>query len=71
MSKRGSPYLRKALFQAALVVSNTDPILKDYYQKKRAEGKHNKTCISTVARKMCNIIYAVLKNNTPYEVPKQ
>ena len=71
MSKRGSPYLRKALFQAALVASNTDPVLKDYYQKKRAEGKHHKTCIGAVARKMCNIIYAVLKNNTPYEVPKQ
>lgn len=71
MSKRGSPYLRKALFQAALVASNTDPVLKAYYQKKRAEGKHHKTCIGAVARKMCNIIYAVLKNNTPYEVPKQ
>ena len=71
MSKRGSPYLRKALFQAALVASNTDPVLKEYYQKKRAEGKHHKTCIGAVARKMCNIIYAVLKNNTPYEVPKR
>ena len=71
MSKRGSPYLRKALFQAALVASNTDPILKEYYQKKRAEGKHHKTCIGAVARKMCNIIYYVLKNNKPYEVPKQ
>ena len=71
MSKRGSPYLRKALFQAALVASNTDPVLKDYYQKKRAEGKHHKTCIGAVARKLCNIIYSVLKNNTPYKVPKQ
>ena len=70
MSKRGSPYLRKALFQAALVASNSDPVLKDYYQKKRAEGKHHKTCIGAVARKMCNIIYSVLKNNKPYEVPK-
>ena len=33
MSKRGSPYLRKALFQAALVASNSDPVLKAYYQK--------------------------------------
>lgn len=71
MSKRGSPYLRKALFQAALVASNTDPVLKAYYQKKRAEGKHHKTCIGAVARKLCNIIYAVLKNDKPYEVPKQ
>lgn len=71
MSKRGSPYLRKALFQAALVASNTVPVLKAYYQKKRAEGKHHKTCIGAVARKMCNIIYAILNNNKPYEVPKQ
>lgn len=71
MSKRGSPYLRKALFQAALVASNSDPVLKAYYQKKRAEGKHHKTCIGAVARKLCNIIYAVLKNDKPYQVPKQ
>ena len=71
MSKRGSPYLRKALFQAALVASNSDPVLKAYYKKKRAEGKHHKTCIGAVARKLCNIIYAVLKNDKPYQVPKQ
>jgi len=70
MSKRGSPYLRKALFQAALVASNSDPVLKAFYQKKRAEGKHHKTCIGAVARKLCNIIFSVLKNNKPYEVPK-
>ena len=71
MSKRGSPYLRKALFQAALVASNSDPVLKAYYQKKRAEGKHHKTCVGAVARKLCNIIYSVLKNDKPYQVPKQ
>lgn len=69
MSKRGSPYLRKAIFQSALVASFKDPVLSAYYQKKRAEGKHHLTCVGAVARKMCNIIYAVLKNNQPY-VPK-
>ena len=71
MSKRGSPYLRKALFQAALVASNSDPVLKAYYQKKRVEGKHHKACVGAVARKLCNIIYAVLKNDKPYQIPKQ
>lgn len=69
MSKRGSPYLRKAIFQAALIASFKDPVLSGYYQKKRSEGKHHLTCVGAVARKMCNIIYAVLKNNEPY-VPK-
>ena len=69
MSKRGSPYLRKAIFQAALIASFHDPVLSVYYQKKKAEGKHHLTCVGAVSRKMCNIIYAVLKNNQPY-VPK-
>ncbi len=69
MSKRGSPYLRKAIFQSALVASFKDPVLSAYYQKKRAEGKHHLTCVGAVARKMCNIIYAILKSDQPY-VPK-
>lgn len=69
MSKRGSPYLRKAIFQAALVAAFKDPVLSTYYQKKRSEGKHHLTCIGAVSRKLCYIIYAVLKNNTPY-VPR-
>ena len=69
MSKRGSPYLRKAIFQSALIASFKDTVLSAYYQKKRSEGKHHLTCVGAVSRKMCNIIYAVLKNNEPY-VPK-
>jgi transposase len=73
MSKRGSPYLRRALFQAALVAStgkNPDPILSAFYHKKVAEGKHHNTAVGAVARKMCNIIHSVLTNNRPYEVRK-
>lgn len=69
MSKRGSPYLRKTIFQSALIASFKDPVLSIYYQKKKVEGKHHLTCVGAVARKMCNIIYAVLKSNQPY-VPK-
>ena len=68
MSKRGSPYLRKALFQAALVASNCDPVFKAFYQKKRSEGKHHLTAVGAVARKLCYTIHAILKNNSPYQV---
>lgn len=66
MSKRGSPYLRKALFQAALIAAFHDPVFSAFYQKKRAEGKHHLTAVGAVARKLCNTVFAVLKNNTPY-----
>lgn len=69
MSKRGSPYLRKAIFQAALVAAFQDPVLSAFYQKKKAEGKHHLTCIGAVSRKLCYIIYAVLKSGKPY-IPK-
>ncbi|TRM13211.1 IS110 family transposase [Lentibacillus cibarius] len=68
MSKRGSPYLRKALFQVAVVASRSDPILKAFYDKKRSEGKHHLTAIGAVSRKLCYIIHAILTNNEPYEI---
>lgn len=71
MSKRGSPYLRKALFQAALSAAFHDPVFSAFYQKKRAEGKHHLTAIGAVARKLCNTIFAVLKNSTPYVVQQK
>ena len=66
MSKRGSPYLRKALFQAALSAAFHDPVFSAFYQKKIAEGKHHLTAVGAVARKLCNTIFAVLKYDTPY-----
>lgn len=68
MSKRGSPYLRKALFNAALVASNCDPVFKAFYQKKRSEGKHHLTALGAVSRKLCYTIHAILKNNCTYEI---
>ena len=65
MSKRGSPYLRKALFQAALVAAFHDPVFSAFYQKKRSEGKHHLTAIGAVARKLCNTILLSLKITRP------
>lgn len=68
MSKRGSPYLRHALFQSAFVASQNDPVLKAFYLKKKSEGKHHYTAIGAVARKMCHLIFVILKENRPYEI---
>ena len=66
MSKRGSPYLRRAIFLAAQVAAFNDPVLSAYYQKKRSEGKHHYTAIGAVARKLLYITFAVLTRNQPY-----
>ena len=66
MSKRGSPYLRRAIWLAASVAAFHDPILSAYYQQLRARGKHHLVAINGVARKLCNIIYTILKEQRAY-----
>ena len=68
LTKRGSPYLRKALYQAAMVAEFCDPVFSAYYQKKRREGKHHLVATNAVARKLCHTIFAILKSNSPYKI---
>ena len=67
ISKRGSPYLRRAIWLAASRAAFCDPILSEYYQSLRARGKHHLTAVGAVSRKLCNIIFAILSENRPYE----
>ncbi len=69
MSKRGSRYLRSAIFQSSLVASIHDPLFKGIYQKQINRGKSHRVAISHVANKMTHVIYSVLKNNKPYVCP--
>jgi transposase len=68
MSKRGSPYLRHALWQAASMAIRYDDELRTYYDRKRQEGKHHGTALGAVCRKLLTRIFIVLKENRPYEV---
>lgn len=68
ISKRGSPYLRKAIWQGAVLSIRFNPKLKEFYQRKVKEGKPAKVAIGAVARKLTHIIYAILKTNQDYNV---
>lgn len=46
MSKRSSPFLRRAIWLAAFVAAFNDPVFSAFYQKKRAEGKNHMTAIA-------------------------
>ena len=69
-SKRGSPYLRHAIYLSAMVASNNDPVMHAYYIKKRAEGKHHYVALTGVERKLLGIIFHVLKENRDYRPSK-
>jgi Transposase and inactivated derivatives len=68
MEKRGSRYLRYAIFNATKYVCLWDPTFSTYFAKKRAEGKHYNVAISHAAKKLVRLIYALEKSREPYRL---
>ena len=67
MVKRGSPYLRWALIQAAKLISNSDKTFKDYlFKKQTTEGKPYLVALSHVAKKLVRVLFYLLKNNNDF-----
>jgi transposase len=69
ISKRGSPLLREALYQASFASTIHNPVCSQYYHRLKARGKHHNICIIAVARKLSHIIYSVLKNDKEFYIP--
>lgn len=63
----GNKRLKDAFFMAARCSAQHSPISQMYYQKKRDQGKNYAMAHLALARRLCKIIYAMLKNKTPYE----
>ena len=66
MEKRGSKYLRFALYQAAKYVSYWDPVFAAYLEKKRSEGKHYNVALSHVVKKLVRLIFALQTSGKAY-----
>lgn len=66
MEKRGSKYLRFALYQSAKYVSHWDPNFAAYFEKKRSEGKHYNVALSHVVKKLVRLIFALLSSGKAY-----
>lgn len=66
MSKRGSPYLRYAIYQAALIAAFNDSRFKAIYDRYRSLGKPHMVALSYAARKLIYVIAAILRTNQEY-----
>lgn len=66
MSKRGSPYLRRAVWLASTVAVRKDPMFRAYYEKKAAEGLKYMNIIGHVTKKMAAVIFAIMRDNKVY-----
>ena len=66
MEKRGSRYLRYALYNATKYVCLWDPAFAAYLAKKRGEGKHYNVALSHAAKKLVRLICALEKSQQSY-----
>lgn len=66
MSKRGSPYRREAIWQAALVASTHDKGFKAIYERQKSMGKPHKVALTYVAKKLTYIVHSVMRTSRPY-----
>ncbi len=64
--QRGSPFLRRALWARALRSGQQEGDLRDYGLRKRREGTHHLTAVTTVAAKICRRAWRILTDGRDY-----
>ncbi len=75
MSKRGSSLARRILHMAAInslkvdkaIKTPVNPVIYDYYIRK-CDSKKKIVAVGAVMHKICNIIFAMLRDNKPFEL---
>lgn len=67
-ARTGNRKLKRAFFLAAFA-SLADPASRTYYDRKRAEGKKHNAALICLARRRCDVLFAMLRNRTHYQHP--
>lgn len=67
-ARSGNRKLKRAFFLAAFAALS-DPTSRAYYDKKRAEGKKHNAALICLARRRCDVLFAMLRTNTHYQPP--
>lgn len=77
-SKQGNRVLNQIFYMLALQQIQMskkgdprNPLARQYYDKKKEEGKTRMQAQVCVMRLMVNIIYSMMKKKTPYRQPEQ
>lgn len=67
ITKKGSKYLRKMLYQIILPVIQHNPVFKQYYQLKISQGKSPRCAQGHCVRKLMRVIYHLLSTNQQFD----
>lgn len=68
-ARAGNKRLKNALFLSAFAALH-DPDSRVYYDRKRAQGKKHNAPLICLARRHTDVIYAMLRDHTPYQAGK-
>src|ERR1043165_3876582 len=67
LSKIGNAGLRKALYMPAIVAIKHNPVVQEFAQRLRANGKCESVIIGAAMRKLLHIACGVLKHKKPFD----
>lgn len=67
ITKSGSKYLRKTLYQIILPVIRFNPVFRQYYELKISQGKSHRCAEGHCVRKLLRIIFHILKNDQQFD----
>ena len=68
MVKRGSPFLRYTLMNLAISLKNHNAVFKEYYLKKRDEGKSYRVALNHVVRKFLRVAFKLVSTNQKFNI---
>ncbi|MDQ6752237.1 MAG: transposase, partial [Actinomycetota bacterium] len=68
-SKKGNKILKRAFFLSAFA-SLKDPVSRAYYDRKRTQGKRHNQALIALARRRCDVLFAMLRDGTLYQAPE-
>jgi len=69
VSKRGSPYLRRTLWQMAYRAVCNEGDLRDFWRRKHRQNKHHLVAVTAAANKLCHIVWRIMTDRRDY-IPK-
>ena len=69
-SRRGNKILKRALFLSAFAALR-EPFSRAYYDRKIAQGKRHNQALIALARRRCDVLYAMLRDGTLYQTDDQ
>ena len=68
ISKRGSTYLRYAIYRAAFLIIYNNNTFHKFYLEKRAQGKTHRVALGHVCNKLVRVIFKILTDNIDFNL---